>query len=49
MLGPAAGGFLYETFGATSPFSTAAVGMTLALLVTLGLRPRPLSTGTGNT
>jgi MFS family permease len=41
MFGPAVGGFLYGAFGPTLPFSTAAVGMTLALLVTLGLRPRP--------
>lgn len=41
MGGPAAGGFLYGSFGPAMPYVAAAVGLTVALGLAAGLRPNP--------
>jgi MFS family permease len=40
-IGPALGGWLYGTIGPTSPYTAAAIGMGLALLVSLALERAP--------
>ncbi len=46
VFGPAAGGIAYQLAGRTAPYYLGSVGMLLAALLALGLRPIPRRTGT---